>query len=141
MKLDEQKTKVNSKLGKTTRAPTRLALGATRDRHEAGGPPPVEQLPNGRVEGIVEASDEVGPDTVAFAFGWGNAADPRPVREKGSNVQALTSADRRCDPVTGLALQSAIPVNVRRVEPSVDVDASLALAHSSGSRISTSGKR
>jgi hypothetical protein len=45
-------------------------------------------------------------------------------------VQALTSADRRCDPVTGLALQSAIPVNVRRVEPSVDVDASLALAHS-----------
>ncbi len=68
---------------------------------------------HGRVEGIVEASDGVGPGTIAFAFGWGNPADPRPTREKGSNVQLLTSADTRYDPSTGLALQSAIPVNVR----------------------------
>lgn len=68
---------------------------------------------HGSVEGIVEASDQVGRDTIAFAFGWGNPADPRPIRERGSNVQALTSAEARHDPVTGLALQSAIPVNVR----------------------------
>ena len=68
---------------------------------------------NGRVEGIVEASDDVGRHTIACAFGWGNDRDPRPVREKGTNVQRLTSDDRRHDPVTGLALQSAIPVNVR----------------------------
>ncbi len=67
---------------------------------------------HGRVEGFVEASDDVGPGTVAFAFGWGDPSDPRPAREKGSNVQALTSADQGYDPVTGLALQSAIPVNV-----------------------------
>ena len=71
---------------------------------------------NGRVEGIVEASDAVGDHTIAFAFGWGNPRDPRPVRERGSNVQRLTSDDERYDGVTGLALQSAIPVNVRPVE-------------------------
>jgi anaerobic selenocysteine-containing dehydrogenase len=68
---------------------------------------------HGQVEGIVEASKQVGPSTIAFAFGWGNPNDPRPVREQGSNVQQLTSDDWRYDSVTGLALQSAIPVNVR----------------------------
>jgi anaerobic selenocysteine-containing dehydrogenase len=69
---------------------------------------------NGEVAGIVESSADVSPHTVAFAFGWGNPRDPRPVREQGSNVQALTSDDSGYDTVTGLALQSAIPVNVRR---------------------------
>ncbi len=68
---------------------------------------------HGRVEGIVEASDSVGQGTIAFAFGWGNPSDPRGMREKGSNVQRLIPADRGYDPITGLALQSAIPVNVR----------------------------
>jgi hypothetical protein len=36
-------------------------------------------------------------------------------REKGSNVQELTCADEGYDRVTGLALQSAIPVDVRPV--------------------------
>ena len=68
---------------------------------------------HGQVEGIVEASKDVGRETIAFAFGWGDPDDPRPIREKGSNVQALTSADTGYDRVTGLALQSAIPVEVR----------------------------
>ena len=70
---------------------------------------------HGRVEGYVEASDDVGEETIAFAFGWGDPGDPRPAREKGSNVQELTSADQGYDRVTGLALQSAIPVDVRPV--------------------------
>jgi len=68
---------------------------------------------HGRVQGFVEASEDVDVGTIAFAFGWGDPADPRTAREKGSNVQALTCADRGYDAVTGLALQSAIPVNVR----------------------------
>jgi len=68
---------------------------------------------HGRVEGIVETSDSVGLGTVAFAFGWGNPSDPRPTREKGSNVQRLIPDDARYDSVSGLALQSAVPVNVR----------------------------
>ena len=68
---------------------------------------------HGEVEGIVEASDTVARGTIAFAFGWGDPGDDRPARLKGSNVQRLTSAEARHDPVTGLALQSAIPVNVQ----------------------------
>jgi anaerobic selenocysteine-containing dehydrogenase len=74
---------------------------------------------NGRVEGIVEASRDLKGHTIAFAFGWGNPRDPRPVSEQGSNVQALTSDDSNYDSVTGLALQSAIPVNVRRATDAV----------------------
>lgn len=60
----------------------------------------------GRVEGIVEATDDVAEDVIAFAFGWGGPQD------KGVNVQHLIPDDYRFDPVTGLALQSAVPVNV-----------------------------
>ena len=52
------------------------------------------------------------PGVIAFAFGWGDPSDGRDAREKGSNVQRLIPDDRRYDPVTGLALQSAVPVNV-----------------------------
>ena len=77
---------------------------------------------NGRVQGIVESSDDVAARTIAFAFGWGDPHDPRPAREKGTNVQALTSDDDRYDGVTGLALQSAIPVNVRPAPPDLQGD-------------------
>ena len=51
-------------------------------------------------------------DVIALAFGWGDPSDDRDVREKGSNVQRLIPDDYRYDPVTGLALQTAVPVNV-----------------------------
>jgi len=66
----------------------------------------------GQLSAIVETTDSLTPDTVALAFGWGDPGDDRHVREKGSNVQRLIPRDYRYDPVTGLALQSAIPVNV-----------------------------
>ena len=68
---------------------------------------------HGAVDAIAHASTDVGRTTVALAFGWGDPDDPRPVAEKGSNVQALTSAEDGYDPVTGLAIQSAIPVSLR----------------------------
>ncbi len=66
----------------------------------------------GRVECIVESTDDLKPDVVALSFGWGDPTDDRDVSEKGSNVQRLISDDYRYDKVTGLALMSAIPVNV-----------------------------
>jgi len=72
----------------------------------------------GSVEAIVEPSDDVAPGVIALAFGWGDPSDGREVREKGCNVQRLIPDDERYDPITGLALQSAIPVNVsRRLNP------------------------
>jgi anaerobic selenocysteine-containing dehydrogenase len=66
----------------------------------------------GKVEAIVEGTEDLTPGVVALAFGWGDPSDDRDVREKGSNVQRLVPDDYRYDPVTGLALQTAIPVNV-----------------------------
>jgi anaerobic selenocysteine-containing dehydrogenase len=66
----------------------------------------------GDVEGIVEASDDIAPGVVALAFGWGDPSDDRDVREKGCNVQRLIPDDQRYDPITGLALLTAVPVNV-----------------------------
>lgn len=72
----------------------------------------VVESPHGRVEAIAEPSNDVAEDVVALAFGWGDPLDPRDVGEKGCNVQRLIRADENYDPVTGLARQSAIPVNV-----------------------------
>jgi anaerobic selenocysteine-containing dehydrogenase len=66
----------------------------------------------GSVEGIVEATEDLPPGVIALAHGWGDPSDDRDVREKGSNVQRLIPDDERYDPITGLALQSAVPVNV-----------------------------
>ncbi len=66
----------------------------------------------GQVTAIAEATDDLAPDTVALAFGWGDPGDDRDIREKGSNVQRIVPDDQRYDPVTGLALQTAVPVNV-----------------------------
>jgi anaerobic selenocysteine-containing dehydrogenase len=70
----------------------------------------------GRQEGILEATDEVAPGTLGIAHGWGDPADERPVEKKGTNVQALIPADKRYDRITGLALQSAYPVNLCKSE-------------------------
>jgi anaerobic selenocysteine-containing dehydrogenase len=66
----------------------------------------------GRVEGIIEATENLAPGIIGLAHGWGDPSDERDVREKGCNVQKLIPADRHYDPITGLALQSAVPVNV-----------------------------
>jgi anaerobic selenocysteine-containing dehydrogenase len=66
----------------------------------------------GRVEALAEGTEDLTPGVVALAFGWGDPSDDRDIREKGCNVQRLIPDDHRYDPVTGLALQTAIPVNV-----------------------------
>lgn len=68
----------------------------------------------GHMEGIAKASEDVAPEVAAVAFGWGDPSDPRDIREKGCNVQRLIPDDQRYDPITGLALQTAIPVNISR---------------------------
>jgi len=67
---------------------------------------------HGKIEAVVECSDKVARGTIGLAHGWGDPADPRPTREKGSNVQQLIPRDVDFDKVTGLAQQSAFAVNV-----------------------------
>lgn len=70
----------------------------------------------GQVEGILECSEQVAAGTLGIAHGWGDPADERPVEEKGTNVQQLIHADVRYDKVTGIAQQSAYPVNLHKHE-------------------------
>ena len=70
----------------------------------------------GQVEGILEVSADVSSGTLGIAHGWGDPADDRPVEEKGTNVQQLIPGHQRYDKITGQALQSAYPVNLRKFE-------------------------
>jgi anaerobic selenocysteine-containing dehydrogenase len=69
-----------------------------------------------RILGIVESDETVraGAVSMAHAFGGLPEEDHR-VRELGSNTGALTPVDRDYDPISGIPVMSAIPVNVKKV--------------------------
>ncbi|MBM4245803.1 MAG: oxidoreductase [Deltaproteobacteria bacterium] len=67
---------------------------------------------HGRVAGIVESSNDLRPGVIGLAHGWGDPLGPADVRERGTNVQRLIPQAEDYDPVTGLAQQSAVAVNV-----------------------------
>ncbi len=60
--------------------------------------------PWGSLTGTLRADDRLHPSAVAVAHGWGEC-----------NVSALTSADDGIDPLTGMVLQSGVPVTLRHV--------------------------
>ena len=66
----------------------------------------------GSMEGIASPMKEIKKGVVAIAHGWGDPGDNRGVRDKGSNVQRIIPDDYRYDPITGLALMTAVPVNI-----------------------------
>ena len=64
--------------------------------------------------GVAEAAEDVPPGVVSMAHAWGDpAAGDKEVREIGSSTNSLVSNEHGFDPITGMARQSAIPVNVR----------------------------
>jgi anaerobic selenocysteine-containing dehydrogenase len=64
--------------------------------------------------GVAEAAEDVPPGVVSMAHAWGDpAAGDKEVREIGSSTNRLVSNESAFDPITGMARQSAIPVNVR----------------------------
>ena len=65
---------------------------------------------------VAEATDEVPSGVVSMAHAWGDTPEhDGQVREIGSTTNRLVSNERDYDPITGMARQSAIPVNVRSV--------------------------
>lgn len=66
----------------------------------------------GELEGVVAAGKDFPRGVIGIAHGWGDPGEPGGPREKGINVQRLIDDDRHSDPITGLAQQSAVPVNV-----------------------------
>jgi anaerobic selenocysteine-containing dehydrogenase len=68
--------------------------------------------------GVAMAGDDVPRGVVSMAHAWGDpAAHPKEVREIGSSTNRLVSNERDYDPISGMARQSAIPVNVRPAPP------------------------
>jgi anaerobic selenocysteine-containing dehydrogenase len=64
--------------------------------------------------GVAEAADDVPPGVVSMAHAWGDPSiDPKEVRAIGSSTNRLVSNESDYDPITGMARQSAIPVNLR----------------------------
>lgn len=64
--------------------------------------------------GVAEAAEDVPVGVVSMAHAWGDpAVDPKEVRQIGSSTNRLISDERGYDPITGMARQSAIPVNIR----------------------------
>jgi len=76
------------------------------------GDPVIVESAHGRVEGIVEGSEDLPSGVIGLAHGWGDPLGPADVRERGTNVQRLIAQDRDYNPITGLAQQSAVAVNV-----------------------------
>ncbi len=69
--------------------------------------------PHATIHGVVKASDKVRRGLVSMAHAYGDAdASKADVRERGSSTNRLTSDEVDYDPITGQALQSAIPVKL-----------------------------
>lgn len=67
--------------------------------------------------GVAEAAEDVRSGVISMAHSWGDAPEEdHRVRTIGGNTGRLTDNTRDFDPITGLPVMSAIPVNVRRVE-------------------------
>lgn len=65
--------------------------------------------------GVVEAADDVRRGAISMAHAFGDAPKyDSDVRTIGANTGRLSAADRDFDPIHGLPIMSAIPVNVRR---------------------------
>jgi anaerobic selenocysteine-containing dehydrogenase len=65
------------------------------------GTPVSVRSPWGQLEGRLRADERLHPEAVAIAHGWGSC-----------NVSALTSAREAVDPLTGMVLQSGVPVEL-----------------------------
>ncbi len=65
------------------------------------------------IHGVVKASDKVRRGLISMAHAYGDSeAGKYDVREKGGSTNRLTSDETGIDPITGQALQSAIPVKI-----------------------------
>jgi len=69
-----------------------------------------------RVRAIVEASPDVRPGVISMAHAWGSApGEDDDARGAGTSTARLIDNASGYDPISGIPVQSAIPVNVRRL--------------------------
>ena len=70
------------------------------------------------IYGVAQATTDVRPGVVSMAHArGGEPADDGRVRTIGSSTARLVSVERDFEPISGIPRQSAIPVNVRALDP------------------------
>jgi len=72
--------------------------------------------PTGSVIGVAAASDTVKRGVVSMSHSWGGAITDDEVRTQGTPTNRLCTVESGWDRLNGMAIQSAIPVAVRRHE-------------------------
>ena len=71
---------------------------------------------HGQILGVAAAAPDVKRGVISMAHAWGGLpGNDGEVREIGASTNRLLSNEQEYDPITGMARQSAIPVNVRPV--------------------------
>jgi anaerobic selenocysteine-containing dehydrogenase len=74
--------------------------------------------PRAALWGVVESAPDVRPGVISMAHSWGGSSlTDEKVRDIGSPTNRLSVTDEGYDTVTGMVVQSAIPVRVSVVEP------------------------
>jgi anaerobic selenocysteine-containing dehydrogenase len=72
---------------------------------------------HGEILGVAEEAEDVPSGVISMAHSWGDLPSrPGDVREIGSSTSRLVDDASDFDPISGMARQSAIPVNVRLYE-------------------------
>lgn len=77
------------------------------------------ESPHGSVVAVAAAAEDVKPGVVSMSHAWGGASGSEKadvagsVRNGGVPTNRLVSTDDGFDPITGMAVQSAIPVRMR----------------------------
>ncbi len=70
------------------------------------------ESPHGAVVGVAAAAGDVKVGVVSMSHSWGGSSADHDVRGQGVATNRLVSTDDGFDPITGMAVQSAIPVRV-----------------------------
>ena len=74
------------------------------------------------IYGVVEPADDVRSGVISMAHAWGDApTEDARVRELGANTGRLSDTQTDFDPITGIPVMSAIPVNVSKAEAALQV--------------------
>ena len=72
--------------------------------------------PHGSVVGVAASAAEMKRGVIAMSHAWGGLSlTDEKVRDEGSPTNRLVTNEGGYDPITGMAVQSAIPVQVKRV--------------------------
>ena len=71
---------------------------------------------HGSITGVAAEGSDVKPGVVSMSHSWGRGSGDDDVLNHGVPTNRLVANDKGFDPITGMAVQSAIPVRLAAAE-------------------------